>query len=126
MLTSSSAQRLARFTPYLRSAVAALSVATLLSACAMPKHSDSAAPPPDPFNPAATQLLDNTSWTLTGWKKADGTAREVPAADHGPLTLKLSTEGGQRRASGFSGCNRFMGSYMLKDGQLSFDSLAGT
>jgi heat shock protein HslJ len=105
----------------------ALSAATLLTACSMPTHPDSKAPPPDPFNPAATQLLDNTSWALTTWKQTDGTARAVPTADSGaPLTLVLSTAGGQRRAHGFSGCNRFMGTYALKDGKLSFGPLAGT
>ena len=119
-------RRFARITPCLRMAVAALSIAALLAACAMPKHPDSAAPPPDPFNPAAAQLLDDTSWVLSSWKNADGTARAVPSNDQGPLTLSLSTEGGRRHASGFSGCNRFMGSYMLKDGKLSFGTLAGT
>ncbi len=42
------------------------------------------------------------------------------------LTLDFSTESGRRRASGFSGCNRFTGVYALKDGKLSFGSLAGT
>ncbi|SMG46366.1 META domain-containing protein [Paraburkholderia susongensis] len=126
MLTRSSARRLARFTPCLRTAVATLSIAALLGACAIPKHPDTSAPPPDPFNPAAAQLLDNTSWVLSSWKQADGTVRAVPSKDQGPLTLTLSTEGGQRHASGFSGCNRFMGSYMLKDGKLGFGLLAGT
>ncbi|WP_144145388.1 META domain-containing protein [Paraburkholderia sp. BCC1884] len=127
MLQSACARRLARFTPYARSAFAALSIAALLSACAMPKHTDAQAPAPDPFNPAATQLLDDTSWVLSGWKQADGTARAIPSADQGaPLTLTLSTSTGQRHASGFSGCNRYMGSYSLKDGKLSFGTLGGT
>lgn len=104
-----------------------LCAAMLLTACSMPTHPDSKAPPPDPFNPAATQLLDDTSWALTSWKQADGSERTVPATDSGtPLTLVLSTASGQRHASGFSGCNRFMGTYALKDGKLSFGPLAGT
>jgi len=127
MLQSSSARRVARLIPYARTAIAALGVAALCSACAIPKHPDSAAPAPDPFNPAATQLLDDTSWVLSGWKQADGSARAVPSADQGaPITLTLSTEKGQRHASGFSGCNRYMGSYALKDGKLSFSTLGGT
>jgi heat shock protein HslJ len=127
MLSSSSARRLARLTPFARHAFAALSVAVLLSACAIPKHPDSEAAPPDPFNPAATQLLDDTRWVLTSWKQADGTARGVPTADQGaPITLTLSTSAGQRHASGFSGCNRYMGSYSLKDGKLGFGTLGGT
>lgn len=127
MLQSASPRRVARFIPYARTAIVALSVAALCSACAIPKHPDSEAAPPDPFNPAATQLLDNTSWVLTAWKQADGTARAIPSADHGaPITLVLSTATGQRHANGFSGCNRYMGSYALKDGKLSFGTLGGT
>jgi heat shock protein HslJ len=131
MLQSSSARRAARFAPYftphLRTAIAALSVAALLSACAIPKHPDSEAAAPDPFNPAAAQLLDDTSWVLSAWKQADGTVRAIPSANQGaPITLTLSTSTGQRHASGFSGCNRYMGSYALKDGKLSFGTLGGT
>lgn len=108
-------------------ALAALSVATLLAACSMPTHPDDKAPPPDPFNPAATQLLDDTSWDLTSWKQANGTLRDIPGGANGtPITLALSTASGQRHASGFSGCNRYMGTYELKDGKLSFGPLAGT
>jgi len=122
-----STRRLARLAPHARTALAALGVAVLVGACAMPKHPDSEAPAPDPFNPAATQLLDDTSWTLTAWKQADGKVRTVPFANLGaPITLTLSTAGGQRHASGFSGCNRYTGTYMLRDGKLSFGPLAGT
>jgi heat shock protein HslJ len=133
MHQSSFARQVARIIPHARSAVAAWGVATLLSACAMPKHPDEAAVAPDPFNPAAAQLLDDTSWVLSGWKQADGTARTLPSTDQdqdqdqgAPLTLALSTATGQRHASGFSGCNRYMGSYTLKDGKLSFGPLGST
>lgn len=110
-----------------RGALAAFSVTALLAACAMPTHPDAKAPPPDPFNPAATQLLDDTSWQLTGWQQADGTARAIPGADSGePITLTLAAESGRRRASGFSGCNRYTGPYGLKNGKLSVGPLAGT
>lgn len=109
-----------------KAALAAL-VCVALAACALPKHPDASAPAPDPFNPAATQLLDDTQWELTGWKNADGTARDVPHSEGTKsITLDLSTATGQRRASGFSGCNRYMGSYTLKDGKLGFGPLAGT
>ena len=103
-------------------------LAALLAACSMPVHTDASAAPPDPFNPAATQLLDDTHWVLTSWQHADGSPRTVPSGGAGgePLTLDLSTEGGRRHASGFSGCNRFAGSYVLKNGLLSFGMLAGT
>jgi heat shock protein HslJ len=110
-----------------RVALAALSVAALCSACSMPLHTDADATLPDPFNGAAAQLLDNTSWVLVDWKQADGTPHAVPTAEQGaPITLALSTATGQRHASGFSGCNRYMGNYALKDGKLSFDTIAST
>ncbi|RKP44938.1 META domain-containing protein [Trinickia fusca] len=106
---------------------AALAVALLISACAMPTHPDSEAPPSDPFNPAATQLLDDTSWVLASWQDANGQARTVPAADaQGALTLALSTATGERRASGYAGCNRFGGAYQLKSGKLSMGPLMAT
>ncbi|HDR9796272.1 TPA: META domain-containing protein, partial [Burkholderia cepacia ATCC 25416] len=84
-------------------------------------------PAPDPYNPAAVQLLDDTSWELTSWLNADGTQRAIPHGDNGePIKLALSTESGIRRASGFSGCNRYMGTYAIKNGLLSFGPLAGT
>ncbi|MGH8779065.1 META domain-containing protein [Paraburkholderia sp.] len=107
--------------------LAALTVAVLLAGCSLPVHTDASAPQPDPFNPAATQLLDDTSWQLAAWTQADGTPRDIPHADSDkPITLVLSTATGQRRANGFSGCNRYMGTYTLKDGKLSFGLLAGT
>jgi heat shock protein HslJ len=119
-----------------RMSLSALTLATLVAACAMPKHLDSSAPPSDPFNPAATQLLDDTRWELVEWKSADGNARALPQAatgTHGTngaggdaLTLDFSTATGQRRVTGFAGCNRYTGSYTLKDGSLSFGPLAST
>jgi heat shock protein HslJ len=115
--------------------IVVLPAALMLAACKMPVHDYASAPPSDPFVPAATQLLDNTQWQLVEWKQADGTLRAVPgaagdAAAAGPaghpITLDLSTATGQRRASGFSGCNRYTGTYTLKNGLLSFGPLAGT
>ncbi|WP_433704411.1 META domain-containing protein [Paraburkholderia sacchari] len=129
------ASRVSYTAPFAAAAAAAL----LLAACKLPVHQDTSVPPPDPFNPAATQLLDNTHWQLVEWKRADGAQRAVPAASSAttengapdarparPITLDLSTASGQRRASGFSGCNRYMGTYSLKNGLLSFGQLAGT
>lgn len=95
----------------------------------MPKHSDASAPPTDPYNPAATQLLDDTQWQLASWTDANGQPRALPQAGQDgaqPLTLDFSTASGRRRASGYSGCNRFTGAYELKDGKLNFGPLAGT
>lgn len=121
MPSTSSARIVRRIAP-----LALLTVAALLAGCSLPVHTDASAPPPDPFNPAATQLLDDTSWDLTTWTQANGTPRDIPHADGKPITLVLSTATGQRRANGFSGCNRYMGTYALKDGKLSFGLLAGT
>lgn len=113
--------------PSLTGTVAAVAVIALLNGCAIPKHPDTAAPPSDPYNPAATQLLDDTQWQLTGWTDSTGKAREIPSGDAAQLlTLALSTESGTRRASGFSGCNRFTGTYDLRDGKLSVGPLAST
>ncbi|WP_040048850.1 META domain-containing protein [Caballeronia concitans] len=111
-----------------RCAVAALVAATVMCGCAIPQHPDTSAPPTDPYNPAATQLLDDTQWELTAWTEAGGQPRAIPTAAVGaqPITLVFSTESGRRRASGFSGCNRYTGTYDLKDGKLSFGPLAGT
>ncbi len=113
-----------------RMSASALALTLLVAACAMPKHSDSSAPPSDPFNLAATQLLDDTIWQLAKWNNADGTPRTVPQATNGAsgevLTLDFSTASGQRRVSGYSGCNRYAGSYALKNGALSFGPLAST
>jgi heat shock protein HslJ len=115
--------------------IVTLAFGTALAACTMPTHPDSAAPPTDPYNPAATQLLDDTQWQLTSWTNPDGKTRQVPSnpvgaaaasASGAPITLNFSTQGGQRKTNGFSGCNRFTGTYDLTDGKLSFGPLAST
>jgi heat shock protein HslJ len=111
------------------SCLATLAAAAFVAGCALPQHPDTAAPPTDPYNPAATQLLDDTQWDLTRWSDANGQPRALPQSSQPgsqPLSLDFSTESGHRRASGFSGCNRFTGTYALKDGKLSFGPLAGT
>jgi heat shock protein HslJ len=107
------------------SCMATLAAALLTAGCAMPQHPDSAAPPTDPYNPAATQLLDDTQWELLNWTDASGKPRALTQGDQA-LTLDFSTDSGRRRASGFSGCNRYIGTYDLKNGKLSFGPLAGT
>ena len=115
--------------------IVTLAFGAALAGCTMPTHPDSAAPPTDPYNPAATQLLDDTQWQLTSWANADGKTRPVPSnpagsaagsASGAPITLNFSTQGGQRKTNGFSGCNRFTGTYDLAGGELSFGPLAST
>ena len=99
---------------------------TVLAACAMPRPADTAAASSDGFSAAATALLDDTGWKLIEWKEADGAARPLHEASKAAPTLMLSTADGKRRASGFSGCNRYMGSYTLENNNLHFGPLAGT
>lgn len=117
--------------------IAAVVFGAALAGCTMPTHPDSAASPTDPYNPAATQLLDDTQWQLTSWANADGKTRPVPSAPAdaasgsssagaAPVTLNFSTLSGQRKANGFSGCNSFTGTYDLAGGALSFGPLAST
>lgn len=108
--------------------ICAIACAGMIAGCALPTHPDSAAPPTDPYNPAATQLLDDTQWDLTDWTDAKGQPRAVPkpADAGGPITLNLSTDGGHRRLNGLSGCNRYTGEYELAAGKLSIGPLAGT
>jgi len=119
--------------------IVTIALGSVLAGCSMPTHPDSAAPPTDPYNPAATQLLDDTQWQLASWADADGKTRPVPSNPAGsaagsaggsavgaPISLNFSTQGGQRKTNGFSGCNRFTGTYDLTDGKLSFGPLAST
>jgi heat shock protein HslJ len=126
-----------RFRPSLAAVVSMVTFTfgAALAGCTMPTHPDSAAPPTDPYNPAATQLLDDTQWQLTSWTNADGKTRPVTPGPAGaaagstgtaPITLNFSTLSGQRKANGFSGCNRFTGTYDLAGGELSFGPLAST
>jgi len=95
--------------------------------CAMPTHPDSAAGPSNPLNPAAVQLLDDTSWVLQSAQTSDGHAAfDVPNNPAAAPTLKLVTTSGQRHAEGFSGCNRFSGPYALKSGRLALGPLVAT
>ncbi|KAF1027979.1 MAG: hypothetical protein GAK40_00985 [Burkholderia plantarii] len=113
-----------RFVRQPQAPLAAVALAAL-AGCAMPTHPDASAPPSDPFNPATIQLIDDTSWTLASWRDANGTARELPQGT-GAIELTLSSADGVRRASGFSGCNRYTGTYSIKNGVLGFGPLAGT
>lgn len=104
-----------------------LAAALAVAACTMPTHPDSAAGPSNPLNPAAVQLLDDTSWVLQSAQTSDGrSVLDVPADKAAAPTLAFSTRSGQRRASGFAGCNRFSGAYALTSGKLTFDALVAT
>jgi heat shock protein HslJ len=72
--------------------------------------------------PAArtTAGLLNTYWRLT---ELGGQQITTPAGAR-ELHMVLSSE--NQRVSGFSGCNRMMGGYVLAGDTLKFDQLAGT
>lgn len=98
-----------------------------LAGCAIPTHPDSNAGPSNPLNPAAVQLLDGTSWVLRSAQTSDGRpALAMPADKAQAPTLAFDTTSGQRRASGFAGCNRFSGPYTLRSGTLTLGPLATT
>jgi len=97
------------------SLAAVVSIMTLafgaaLAGCTMPTHPDSAAPPTDPYNPVPSNPAGSAAGSASG----------------APITLNFSTQGGQRKANGFSGCNRFTSTYDLAGGELSFGPLAST
>jgi heat shock protein HslJ len=106
---------------------AALAAALAVAGCAMPAHPDSDAGPSNPLNPAAVQLLDDSNWVLQSAQTSDAQrAFDVPADPAAAPTLQLDTRSGQRRATGFAGCNRFSGAYRLRSGALTLGPLATT
>ncbi len=126
MLISSASTR-NRFPHFLRLSLSVLAIVIFFTACARTSHPDASAKLVDSPSPARIQLLDNTSWELVKWQAADQSFRPLPHGDNGePITLTLSAESGQRRVSGYSGCNRYIGMYDLKKGTLHFSPLAGT
>ena len=111
----------------LPSCASVLAAALAVAGCAMPTHPDSSAGPSNPLNPAAVQLLDDTSWILQSARTSDAhPAFEVPADPADAPTLELDTRSGQRYASGFTGCNRFSGPYALRGGALTLAPLTTT
>jgi putative lipoprotein len=68
----------------------------------------------------ASSSPENSEWTLVRLGE-----RAVTRSDkQRPPNLMMSS--GQKRVSGFGGCNRFTGSYTLQGDQLKFGQLAGT
>lgn len=122
-----SARRIARRALPPGAGALTLAAALALAGCAMPTHPDSGAGPSNPLNPAAVQLLDDTSWRLQSAQTSDGhRAFDVPVDAAAAPTLTLDTRSGQRLANGFAGCNRFSGPYALRSGELSLGPLATT
>lgn len=75
----------------------------------------------EPQRSAAPALasVEGPTWRLTELRGFDGAA--LPS---GPQSVTARFKGG--RIDGFSGCNRYFGSYALKPGRLEIGSLAGS
>jgi len=89
-------------------------VVLILAACA---HD---AGPPVAGTPARTASLLNTYWGLT--QLGD----QQVAKPAGAPEIHLVLHSANQRVSGFSGCNRMMGGYVLDGESLRFDQMGGT
>ena len=77
-----------------------------------PQTSDSTKPGSD----AAANQLSGTTWTLI----------EMENREFGADAPKLEFDRDQKRTSGSSGCNRFMGTFQMDGSMLTFSQIAGT
>lgn len=76
---------------------------------------------------SSADSLAQTSWELLRWTEPGGALRDIPHGDNGePVRLTFLAQGKQYRVNGFSGCNRYMGSYKLEGGKLYIDAPATT
>jgi heat shock protein HslJ len=66
------------------------------------------------------QDLESSSWQLIRYQNAQGVPT-LPYSQHEP-TLQLQ----EGRISGTTGCNRYLGSYQLKQGEISLEASATT
>jgi heat shock protein HslJ len=72
---------------------------------------------------AATQAattsdsLAQTNWKLVRWASKDGAMRDLPR-DADPISIAFLARNHDYRVSGFSGCNRYTGTYKLEGGKL--------
>ncbi len=71
--------------------------------------------------------LAETTWDLVSWTSGDGSALPVPRGNgNPPVGLAFLAQGRDYRVAGFSGCNRYLGTYRLQDGKLSISVPAAT
>ncbi|MNL02362.1 heat-inducible protein [compost metagenome] len=76
---------------------------------------------------SSADSLAQTSWELVRWTQPGGALRDIPHGDNGePIRLTFLAQGKQYRVNGFSGCNRYMGTYKLEGGKLFIDAPAMT
>jgi len=86
-----------------------------LSACASAPRGGAA------FDPTrSSDILAQTSWELARWTRPGGALRPVPHGHDGarPLTLEFTHQQGRPVLSGFAGCNRYSGEYVVANGAL--------
>lgn len=104
-----------RSTSHALVAALALAVATALTiaACAAPPSSEA-------VKGAAAAPLVNTAWRLTHL------GSQVLANPAGESAVGLKLEQQNPRVTGFGGCNRMFGGYVLKGEQLRFDQVGAT
>jgi heat shock protein HslJ len=96
--------------------LAAVCVASALGGCAT--HSGKAqARGPAASNAATTSdSLAQTGWELTRWATQSGAAKTLPSGN--PIRLNFLASGHEYGVTGFSGCNRYSGTYKLADRKL--------
>lgn len=71
--------------------------------------------------------LAQTRWELTRWTTPAGDTKPIPHGDNGePIQLTFLAANGQHQVAGFTGCNRYNGSYKLQPGKLSISAPATT
>ncbi len=91
-----------------------LGAATIPAACHRASTNESAS------DTTATSRLTDTEWHFV---EVEGEAAGV-GAEGKPATLMLATT--DRRASGFAGCNRMTGGYVVNGSELQFTQMAMT
>ncbi|AZY51419.1 META domain-containing protein [Bordetella avium] len=69
--------------------------------------------------------LAQTRWELTRWADALGNQRDITKGGE-PISLTFLADGKQYTVHGFSGCNRYRGSYKLEADKLSITAPAST
>jgi heat shock protein HslJ len=67
------------------------------------------------------ERLTSNAWRLTAFENVEGT--RVPVTSE-KMVLRFNTE--EKKVNGDAGCNRFFGSYLLDDDNLSFKELGST
>lgn len=82
----------------------------VVSACTTPK----------PLSSYSEARLENTYWKLV---MLDDTAVSTP---EGAREIQFVLNSEEHRVSGFSGCNRMMGTYKVENEKLVFGNMAGT